>query len=127
MVCFYVKYMKKEVKESKWNYCKPQNYKWVKLKQPRWNGKAYHVKYKRVKCWKEIPLKKYPMHFLEKFWSWLVDGNTDEAIILDIEEKELARIYDPMTLINFTKWDLEILDQNQILYHKDWETEAMQY
>jgi hypothetical protein len=59
--------MKQEVEENKWHYGKPHKGKWVKLKQLCWNGKAYHVKYKRVRCLKEIPLKKYPMDFLEKF------------------------------------------------------------
>jgi hypothetical protein len=41
--------------------------------------------------------------------------------------KELLRVYDPMSLINLSHWDQEILHKSKIMYDRSWEREALQY
>ncbi|KAI3744782.1 hypothetical protein L1987_57874 [Smallanthus sonchifolius] len=36
------------------------------------------------------------------------------------DDRELIRVYDPMTLINFSEQDLRILDSRTLMYHDAW-------
>ncbi|HEY5235582.1 MAG TPA: hypothetical protein VIJ14_05350, partial [Rhabdochlamydiaceae bacterium] len=88
---------------------------WVKLVYPP------------IDTLKKIPLNTYPQDSLTNFKRWWYDGVTGEAVLEDEIKGELVRVFDPISLINFSASDLRILHSNKILFDKECKTYAMQF
>ena len=80
--------------------------------------------YKRVKCLKQVPLKKMPQDGLKNLKWWYADGETGEALMDDKDDKEVLQVYDYMHLVNLSKHDLLKLHENKILFVDDWRHEG---
>ncbi|XP_076902849.1 uncharacterized protein LOC143557729 [Bidens hawaiensis] len=97
---------KESVKEKKFELLKPQKGKLVEDKErgTRADGKPWLVmKYKPIRCLKEVPMKMMPKNVLKNLKWWYVDCQTAEAVMEDEDEQEILRVYDPMHLVNFLK------------------------
>ena len=119
-----------EVKTGVYDYIKPQKLKRIKIpndidwitRKPR-----VHYEYKPVKSLKRIPLRTFGFDITRNLKYWFLDSDTSEAVFVNDEKKEILRMLDPLNLVNFSEDDLLILKTNRIDYHKDHETEAMQF
>ncbi|KAI3821645.1 hypothetical protein L1987_09214 [Smallanthus sonchifolius] len=89
---------------------------------------------KKKACFKTVP-KSPPMLVIKsKYMSRteatgdILNGVTEEAVMeVDGLGKEILRINDSMSLINFSSGDLMKLNKNKILYHKEWRIQGLQY
>lgn len=122
--------LRKDVRERKFDLLKPSVGKRVIYKKkidPVKKKPWVKLVYPPIKSLKKIPLNKYPLDLLKNFIWWWYNGVTGEAVLENKEEGEKLHIYDPISLINLSASDLEILHKNKILYDNECRAYAMNF
>lgn len=82
---------------------------------------------KSIRCLRRVPAKKHKQNILKNHHTLMIDNKTGEALMMDEEDKILARLYDPMQLVNFSRNDLWILDERAKECSDFWKFELDRY
>lgn len=93
------------------------------------------LNYPRVKCLRKILLEKLPINFSKFVSYWKYNGSTGEAEIgcydrdnngdIMWNRETIVYVFDPLSLINLSKDDLEVLLVNPIIYDDAFDDEVM--
>lgn len=94
--------------------------------EPNSNQPRATLVYPRVKCLKKIPLERLPINFSKYISYWRYNGSTGEAEIgcydrdyrgeIILNRETIVYVFDPLSLINLSRNDLEALAQKPIIY-----------
>ncbi|KAI3827012.1 hypothetical protein L1987_01073 [Smallanthus sonchifolius] len=88
---------------------------WIEMRKTWWKEKPITPPVPDLKAINHEACSK---DFIGNMKWWYVDWNTGEAVIKDKDGNILARLYDSMNLINFSRKDLETLNRKEILYSR---------
>lgn len=117
---------------TRWNRQKAKE-RFTKIPISQLTGKSWvKIVYPLVKSLKKIPQEKLSIDFTTKLKWWFYNGTTGEALIEYFVEGETDKlkavyVYDPISLINLSRQDLQKLKENQILFSTGERSEAMKF
>ncbi|KAI3813338.1 hypothetical protein L1987_18059 [Smallanthus sonchifolius] len=123
--------LQKEGRSGNFEMFKPQMPKRVRdknVRHPMTNRNLNKLVYNPVLCETRIPLSKLSQDILGNMWYWYVDPKTGEAVVMgkirsesgSLVPKELIRVFDEITFINFSVKDLTALNDKYCIYTDEW-------
>jgi hypothetical protein len=144
---FIQKVLRKEIYSRHYVWIRPElgvRYRFKKKLDPRTQEPIVKYKYPPAASLKSVPLEKLPLNLLKKFRYWWYDPKTGEAVIEYLTERDqeqgpgewiysqqlrgsIVRVFDPISLINLTKYDLRVLHANKIQHYVLDQEEALKF